>query len=1223
MTPLYRLMRSRWVRTLLGAIIFAVVVWFFGPLLGVGALHPLDSELVRLLVIAAIFVLWLVENLVHALRARQRERDLVAGVSEAAPDPNVVASTEEVATLAGRLKEALSALKRARIGGGGGRYLYQLPWYVFIGPPGAGKTTALANSGLTFPLADTFGPQAVRGVGGTRNCDWWFTDQAVLIDTAGRYTTQDSNVAVDSATWLGFLKLLKKYRRRQPLNGVLVAISLSDLAALDDAGRSAHARAIRKRVRELHDELGVRVPIYVLFTKADMIAGFVEFFDSFGRDERQQVWGMTFPLDDGRDEAGAVAAFGREFDQLLERLNARMIERVHQEPDLGRRRLIYGFPQQIGSLRDVAAEFLNEIFRPSKLEARPLLRGVYFTSGTQDGTVIDRLLGAMAAQFGLPRPAATAFSGSGRSYFLGQLVRDVIFGEAGLVSSDPKVERLRRWSHIAAYAAAVLFVVGLATAWATSYFGNIRMIEDVDAAVAKYDAEYAELGRRDPKGTDLAAILPPLDTLRGVRGGYDERDADTPITLTFGLYQGAALTAAAVDAYGRALNGLLRPRLLARLEREMRLKLPPGGPNAAPDLDTLSYLYGALKVYLMLDGQGRLKPELVTAWLQDDVGADELPRAARERLGEHLRAMLDLGPPREPPAPDAELIAQVREVLNKRTLAEYVFDRLLASPEVRGIKLWAIADHAGPTGGRGVFARADGKDLNSGVDGVYTWEGYHKTFRDLIGDAAQYAPENHWVLGIDDGGGALDALNFKQQGKLAHDLLELYLAHYIRQWDVLLSALTLKPFRDADEERAELSDLSSPVSPLRELFRAVDQETQLSRASAEEQGVAQAESKVVAKLTRNLSGYLQYLLLPGMSREHIAVWTAASDVYDGDSKKQGGVRDPLKQVDDHFAALHVFVAGGKDKGAELDTVIGKIGEIYKAKLALANAASPGDASVGALVPGGGGGTAAADLKESAKSAPDPLKAMLQSVAQGSAQVTATAAAKQLADEWRSDVQPRCAEALNRYPFIKASTQDAPLGDFAHLLGPAGQIDKFFDKYLKPFTDTSQKSWRWTSPDHARLGLSDGSLAQFQNAADIRDSLFGAGGTQVAVAFTIEPEAIDPTIAKVGVEIGGVEKDYIGNAPTEPVRMEWPGKNGNIARVTLTPVAGGNATVIEGRGPWALLRLLDKGRVNGQADNVKVTFATESGSGVTFNLLADSTRNPFTLKSLRDFRCPSL
>ncbi|HAG97103.1 MAG TPA: hypothetical protein DCL78_23445, partial [Gammaproteobacteria bacterium] len=88
------------------------------------------------------------------------------------------------------------------------------------GPPGTGKTTALVNSGLDFPLESQFGRGAIQGVGGTRHCDWWFTDQAVMIDTAGRYTTQDSHASADAAAWKGFLGLLKKYRRRRPINGV-------------------------------------------------------------------------------------------------------------------------------------------------------------------------------------------------------------------------------------------------------------------------------------------------------------------------------------------------------------------------------------------------------------------------------------------------------------------------------------------------------------------------------------------------------------------------------------------------------------------------------------------------------------------------------------------------------------------------------------------------------------------------------------------------------------------------------------------------------------------------------------------------------------------------------------------------------------------------------------------------------------------------------------------
>src|SRR5262249_12076042 len=175
---------------------------------------------------------------------------------------------------------------------------------VFIGAPGAGKTTALVNSGLRFPLADRLGRDAVRGVGGTRDCDWWFTDEGVFLDTAGRYTTQQSNQDVDAGAWKGFLQLLKKFRSRRPTNGVLVTVSVGDLLQQSTTDRDAHVVALRARVRELYEDLGVRFPIYVLVTKSDLLAGFSEFFADLGREERAQVWGFSFPWgEQGFDKA--------------------------------------------------------------------------------------------------------------------------------------------------------------------------------------------------------------------------------------------------------------------------------------------------------------------------------------------------------------------------------------------------------------------------------------------------------------------------------------------------------------------------------------------------------------------------------------------------------------------------------------------------------------------------------------------------------------------------------------------------------------------------------------------------------------------------------------------------------------------------------------------------------------------------------------------------------
>ena len=1200
-----RIYGNRWVRSLFGVLFLCVLIWFFGGMIGIGAAHPFETEFVRIGAIIALLVIWLVWNLLRELRDNRREKALEAGITEpdAAAKEKERVTGEEVAVIGDRLKEAMTTLKKSKLGGSKKR-LALLPWYMFIGPPGAGKTTALINSGLKFPLADKEGPAALRGVGGTRNCDWWFTDDAVLIDTAGRYTTQDSAADVDSAGWQAFLKLLKKHRKRQPINGVIVAISLSDLSLLSEDERMSHAKAIRRRITELHNELGVRPPVYVLFTKADLIAGFVEFFDNMGKEEREQVWGATFALDDGKGEEGAVAQFGAEFDLLLERLNDRMLERVHQEPDIRRRRLIYGFPQQVASLRDVARDFLTEVFRPSRLEPRSLLRGAYFTSGTQDGTPIDRLLGTMAAEFGLPRQAVTSFSGTGRSYFLARLVRDVIFGEAALVSTDPRVERRIKYTHWGAFATAALVLVLLGTAWTFSYLGNRALIAEVHAATTHYGEQYTELAKRGPADTDLPAVVPALDTLRSIRGGYGERNLSTPIALTFGLYQGAKLGIAAYDAYVNALNRVLLPRLISRVETRLQASM-----------GNVDFLYQTLKVYLILGRQGPLDKELVAQWLTADLlaaypGEDGTP--LRDSIMQHVNALLDQ-PLQAIPLNDP-LIAQVRAVLTKEPLAEYSYNRIMRSKRVTSIPVWSVAENGGPGAGR-VFVYRSGKPLDAGVPGIYSWTGYHTVFQTMLPLVTQDLSEDSWVLGHEKRD---VAQTLRDTNKLRADVFSLYLDDYTRRWDAMIADIATKPFRTVQEALDELSLLSGPASPLRDLLTAIDAQTQLSRAAATDAAAAQAENRAGQAIGR----FASFQARSGLSIEQNMMADIMGQAFGVDGS--GKPKDPATRVDQHFKALHDWVTGSKDTPSQMETAILKMAAIYANFNQVANAPSQGQALVGMMGGGGAaatGGTPSQQLQELTRTMPPSIAPMLQTVSASAAQVTASGASQELSDAWRSKVVPLCETALNRYPLIASSSTDVQIDDFTALLGPGGQVDKFFDQYLKPFVDTTQKPWKWQSAEKTPLGLSAGSLASFESAAQIRDALF-ASGNALQVKFQLDPANLDPAVGQISIDIGGTT--LVNNhGPVEPVQFQWPGTGGKTAiRVTMTPASGGNADVRDFTGPWALLRMLDAAKITptAQPDAFKIQF-TGGGGTASFNLIASSVRNPFNLAALRSYRCP--
>ncbi|RBL66549.1 type VI secretion system membrane subunit TssM, partial [Pseudomonas sp. MWU13-2625] len=172
---------------------------------------------------------------------------------------------------------------------------------------------------------------------------------------------------------------------------------------------------------------------------------FMEFFDSLSKEERAQVWGMTFALDDGKSSDSPLAHLPEELAALEQRLNERLVERLQQERDPARRDLIYGFPQQFAALKESLQSFLEGVFKPNAFEERVLLRGVYFTSGTQEGSPIDRLIGAMAQSMNLDRQHLARQTGTGRSYFIEKLFSAVAFAERGLVGGNPKVERRRKW----------------------------------------------------------------------------------------------------------------------------------------------------------------------------------------------------------------------------------------------------------------------------------------------------------------------------------------------------------------------------------------------------------------------------------------------------------------------------------------------------------------------------------------------------------------------------------------------------------------------------------------------------------------------------------------------------------------------------------------------------------------------------------------------------------
>ncbi|WP_235581195.1 MULTISPECIES: type VI secretion system membrane subunit TssM [unclassified Rhizobacter] len=1197
MKKLLGVLLNPWFLLVLGLIALSLIVWIVGPLIAIGAWRPLESTTARLVFIGVIVGLVILRKLWQYFRARKTNARVVDQLltpvaGAAADDP----ANAEVKTLNERFEKALQTLRNAKFDTGktgvagafsgltsrlGKRYLYELPWYVIIGAPGSGKTTALVNSGLNFPLAAAMGEHSVKGVGGTRNCDWWFTDQAVLIDTAGRYTTQDSHKSTDSKAWESFLGLLKRSRPRQPLNGVLITVSVSDLLTANANERAQHAATVRLRLQELHQHLGMRFPIYLLVTKCDLLSGFMETLGEVDKDTRATPWGMTFKLD--KQQHTDLSVFPAEFDALEKRLTDGLIDRLQLERDPQRRARIYGFPQQFEALRGLLKDWIDQVFSPSQFEAHPLLRGVYFISGTQEGTPIDRMLGRIARTYRLERTVLPPLQSSGKSFFLSRLLKEVVFGEAALAGTDLKWERRRAWMITAAYAALGIVSVGVLLAWGVSYVNNQRYIAKVDATVE----EVRKLVQSTPNraSPDILVLLPALQATRDLaRAGIGD---SVPFSHGFGLYQGRKLDGASQQAYRRMLTDAVLPRIALGIEDRLKT-----------GLDNPELQYEALKAYVMLYDPERFDPAALKLYVMADWD-NSLPRSVtteqRADLEAHLDALLAEGQAVSPLPEDKALVAQTRQQLTATPLTQRVYRRLKRQGVGAEIPEFTVAKAAGAAAGL-VFTRASGQPLTRGVAGLFTYDGYHKGFQREVGRVArQLADEESWVLGVNDSGRQNALRSVEVQDQLADEVRRVYLTDYVKVWEEFIKDVKVLEARDLSQAVQLARVLSAPDNPLVPLLKAMSRETTLGD---KKDVVSRIENKAQEAISKSRAEFGKLFGTP-----------------DGPKPLEPGQRIE-SIVDDRFVALRQQVQAADGKAPPIESTIALINEVYAMLTAADTAVKGGNVAPPSDVPN--------KVKAEAARLPEPVRSLLNNLSESGIGASTASARKNLRELIYAEVGLFCQQAISgRYPFARGSSTDVQQEDFTRVFGPGGSFDTVFQKNLANLVDISARPWRFKTVDGVSTGGGDSSmLLPFQRAAVIRDTFFRGGGTGPGLRLDFKPMEMDPTITQFTLDVDGQLVKY-AHGPQIPASIQWPGPRGSTqVRIALTPVSASGLSGDTKEGPWALFRLFDKQQIEtaGAPERFKATFNIDNRKAV-FLVTASSVRNPFRLPELQEFSCP--
>jgi type VI secretion system protein ImpL len=1237
-----------WVIALFCVVLISLLVWFVGPLVAIAGEVPLASAFVRLVVIVIAVLFWIMFLVLRALYREGGEAAAekaaeppakpeppppaaAAAAPEAAtagPAADVEQTEEDQAELVERFSEAVTILRGSRMSGGA---LYGVPWYVFIGPPGAGKTSLILQSGLDFPLVGRIRKRPTKGADPTRNCDIWFTDKAVLLDTAGRYLlkTEKNNTAAPRPpnAWESFLGVLKQHRRQRPINGVILTLNLAEVMQQSEPERLAQAFFFRQRLQDLRKQLGIRFPVYVVWNQCDRIAGFSDFFEDLGQSERSQVWGMTFPLAAPGEEEAVPARFLAEYELLLEQIQRRVLWRMNMERgDLRRRALLFTFPYQMASLRNLLNDTLQEIFRQSRYEQPVLLRGVYFTSATQGEPPVDRLFAPKARELGLDPQAPPSPQGQGRGYFVHQLLTELVFREAGLAGSDEQYERRRRLMFWGAGAAALLVTGLLVWLWTDSYQRNQKAISRLAGLLTQYEAT-----ARDLVGApDFMVVLPALDLAYELTTVFGEQLVDgIPVSMRWGLYQGRDLGQAATEAYRRELNNSLLPLLVLRLEQQLRENKDP------------IFLYETLKIYIMMADARHRDPALIKSWADLD-WARTYPAdlQMRQHLLDHLDRLLagELADVQL----DQGAVAEVRRNLERASLGQFLYDRIKREAAVTDRFAIRLVDLYG-TGGGKYFALKDPGSIKE-IPGIFTYRGFAEIFLMESHRVMSKIRQEGWVLGKEG-----PELSPEQLEKVKGALWGFYVAEYIRIWDKLLDQIQIAPFRDPAEAVQIVEALSSTQSPLRALLDAVEKNTSLTRLPVNTDKVTEALAQgggAVGQLASQAMNEKKRM-------ETLFAATGAPAVTSVNTT-------PMAAVERHFEPLNQLVRRPENGAPPLDHLIEMLAELYgKLNTTPAAVAAPPPPPAAGAAPavakpsaagatGGGIAEVVQKLRVEAARKPEPMKRWLLEIATRSDTVVGAAEASrmekeaQLAEQaakeqnsekakavvdklnktWQAELLPLCRTTIQgRYPVVRDAKTEIAVKDFSEFFGPGGVMDQFIKTTLTPLVDISAAEWHWKPLDKVPLGLSEAALQEFRRAAVIRDAFFEPAGKVPLVRFTLSPVSMDQKIQQFSLDLDG-QKVVYHHGPIRPQALQWPGPLGAAVRLQIEPAAPSGKSLVVEEGPWGWFHVLDKAKLvtTSEPDLLQVAFDID-GRKVQYELRASSKLNPFFLPALADFRCP--
>ena len=1169
------------VTLVLGIIALVVATWWLGPRWELNGEFPLAAWQMRAVVtLGVVLVVAMVWGMMLARRLR-KVNVRQAEAQKEQEDPILPMERKQQRLL----DRQLAALKSNLPGRKG---IYRLPWYLAMGLEDAGKTSLIQRSGQTYTLTNV-----TRNNRMDRNAfgfDWWIGDKGVLIDPDGELLSQSqgegAGAEIQQRLWHHFIAWLERNRPQRPLNGVVLAIDLASLSVADSGQRRDRAILLRTRLRELMEQIGSRLPVYVTFTKMDLLYGFGPLVRTLSKQDKEQALGFTFSLEGQMDNDDWLNQFADRYTAMVERLTDRLPDVLANTRDAEERAAAYSFTRQLAGLKPVLEQFLTDLLSADVFSTPAMVRGTYFTSVLQEGVPEDAFVSAAAANYQIAGPIQPAQrAGQSATLFTRALFPEIIYPEAGLAGDNRRVIQSRQRRLAVAAVVAICAGAGMTAGWQHFFIKNAEAATAVETRVQGFIDNWQPVGfEPDNTGRNL---LGPLDELREATLAFGDHRRNWPLLSDMGLYRGHEVGPEVEKSYLDMLAYQYLPALMFGVMAEM---------GQAPDNSTERLEH--LRVLRMLyDASGR-RDDIVTRYMQSHwqeafPGQSEL----QQRLLGHLdyaMAHTDLAQLTRQGdavadmtlAPFRSSVEWAQHELGRIATPDRVYRDLEIEAEQEFRAPLELARASGPAFST-VFTRVDGygepSDSGAAVEedpltipALLTREGLEKWFLRKSGSVTELALVDAWVLG------RRDNVDFSKadEARLLASLQTLYAEHYAEAWRTALSRIDIQRFEDLNHGVRILESLTSGHEPLASLLRQVRHNTRLVPS-------AEGESAAARELLEQSPHFRM-----------------------------------LQDIERQFAELNQLTRENGDQPTGLEQIMLVVRELHEYMRNIQEAPDKGKAALAAARARMGlqGADPIFTLQRMADNQPEPLNRLLTRLATESWRVVLDQAVAQLEREWYREVyQPFQQNLARHYPFNPDSGRDVALQDFERFFAPGGVLDAFYQDNLKLFLEDHPEQ----VGDARRAGLVRGAvLTSLENADRIRRAYFTRGGS-LDVEFALEPLNLSANKRRSVVNVDGQLVEF-SHGPRQSIPLVWPNtlRDSVESRITLVPVqVNRSPRSLSESGPWALFRLLDKADITGVSSSaVDVRFRVDDGE-MRYRLHAASNTNPFTEQLLAGYRIP--